>query len=321
MNLKQCRVLVSPTSYGKNDTRLKTELEAQVGEVVYNPTGKPLTSAEVAQLLPGVDGYIAGLDAIDSQALQAADRLKVIARYGVGVDSVDLEAARKKGIVVTNTPGANSVSVAELALGLMLALSRQIPEAVEAVHQGKWPRYSGLSLEGKTVGILGLGAIGKQLARRLAGFDCKVLAYDPFADVNFAKDHQIELVSLDQVIAEADFLSLHLPLLPETRGMVNQAFLNQMKKGSFFINTSRGEVVDEDALLKALQSGHLRGAGLDAFTVEPPEAGNPLLALPQVIATPHLGAQTDGATSNMGWLAMKDCLAVLKGEQAAFRVA
>lgn len=321
MNLKQCRVLVSPTSYGKNDARLKTELEAQVGEVVYNPTGKPLTSAEVAQLLPGVDGYIAGLDAIDSQALQAADRLKVIARYGVGVDSVDLEAARKKGIVVTNTPGANSVSVAELALGLMLALARQIPEAVEAVHQGKWPRYSGLSLEGKTVGILGLGAIGKQLARRLAGFDCKVLAYDPFADVNFAKDHQIELVSLDQVIAEADFLSLHLPLLPETRGMVNQAFLNQMKKGSFFINTSRGEVVDEDALLKALQSGHLRGAGLDAFTVEPPEAGNPLLALPQVIATPHLGAQTDGATSNMGWLAMKDCLAVLKGEQAAFRVA
>ncbi|HEY5157780.1 MAG TPA: hypothetical protein VII93_07455, partial [Anaerolineales bacterium] len=122
MNLKQCRVLVSPTSYGKNDARLKTELEAQVGEVVYNPTGKPLTSAEVAQLLPGVDGYIAGLDAIDSQALQAADRLKVIARYGVGVDSVDLEAARKKGIVVTNTPGANSVSVAELALGLMLAL-------------------------------------------------------------------------------------------------------------------------------------------------------------------------------------------------------
>jgi D-3-phosphoglycerate dehydrogenase len=321
MNLKQCRILVSPTSYGKNDGRLKTELEAQVGEVVYNPTGKPLSSAEVAQLLPGVDGYIAGLDAIDSQALQAADRLKVIARYGVGVDSVDLEAARKKGIVVTNTPGANSVSVAELALGLMLALARQIPEAVEAVHQGKWPRYSGLSLEGKTVGILGLGAIGRQLARRLAGFDCKIRAYDPFADETFAKDHQVELVSLDQVIAEADFLSLHLPLLPETRGMVNPAFLNQMKKGSFFINTSRGEVVDEDALLKALQSGHLRGAGLDAFTVEPPAAGNPLLALPQVIATPHLGAQTDGATSNMGWLAMKDCLAVLKGEQAAFRVA
>jgi D-3-phosphoglycerate dehydrogenase len=321
MNLKECRLLVTPTSYGKNDARLITELEAQVGEVVYNPTGKPLTSMEVAQLLPGMDGYIAGLDGIDANALKTAERLKVIARYGVGVDNVDLAAAREKGIVVTYTPGANSVSVAELALGLMLALARQIPEAVEAVHQGKWPRYSGVSLDGKTIGILGLGAIGKQLARRLSGFDCKIMAFDPFADTAFAKDHSIVLASMDVVTELSDFLSLHLPLMPETRGMVNAAFLSRMKKGSFLINTSRGEVVNEDALLQALQSGHLKGAGLDAFTVEPPDAGHPLLALPQVIATPHLGAQTDGATSNMGWLAMKDCLAVLKGEQAAFRVA
>ena len=321
MNLKECRLLVTPTSYGKNDPSLKTKLEAQVGEVIYNPTGKPLSSAEVARLLPGIDGYIAGLDAIDAQALQAADRLKVIARYGVGVDNVDLAAARAKGIVVTNTPGANSVSVAELALGLMLALARQIPEAVEAVHQGKWPRYSGLSLEGKTVGVLGLGAIGKQLARRLAGFDCRILAYDPYADAAFARDNHVDLVPLDRVIAEADFISLHLPLLPETRGLVNEAFLNRMKKGSFLINTSRGEVVDEGALLKALQSGHLKGAGLDAFAVEPPAPGNALLALPQVVATPHLGAQTDGATSNMGLFAMRDCLAVLKNEEPAYKVA
>jgi D-3-phosphoglycerate dehydrogenase len=320
MNLKDCRLLVTPTSYGKNDTRLKTELEAQVGEVIYNPTGKPLTSAEVAQLLPEIDGYIAGLDGIDANALKNADRLKVIARYGVGVDNVDLTAAREKGIVVTNTPGANSVSVAELALGLMLALARQIPEAVEAVHQGKWPRYSGVSLEGKTVGILGLGAIGKQLAHRLSGFDCKIVAFDPFADIAYAKDNHIELATMDEVIGQADFVSLHLPLLPETRGIVNDAFLNKMKKGSFLINTSRGEAIDEDALLKALQSGHLKGAGLDAFTVEPPDPKNPLLALPQVVVTPHLGAQTDGATSNMGWLAMRDCLAVLKGEKPVYQV-
>lgn len=321
MNLKECRLLVTPTSYGKNDSRLKTELEAQAGEVVYNPTGKPLTSAEVAQLLPGIDGYIAGLDGIDANALRSADRLKVIARYGVGVDNVDLTVAREKGIVVTNTPGANSVSVAELALGLMLALARQIPEAVEAVHQGKWPRYSGLSLEGKTIGILGLGAIGKQLARRLACFDCKILAFDPFADASFANENHIELSTMDDVIEQADFISLHLPLLPETRGVVNETFLNKMKKGSFLINTSRGEAVDEDALLKALKSGHIKGAGLDAFTVEPPDPTNPLLQLPQVIATPHLGAQTDGATSNMGWFAMKDCLAVLRGEEPIYRVA
>lgn len=320
MNLKDCRLLVTPTSYGKNDSRLKTELEAQVGEVIYNPTGKPLTSTEVANLLPGIDGYIAGLDGIDAKALQSANRLKVIARYGVGVDNVDLAAAREKGIVVTNTPGANSVSVAELALGLMLALARQIPEAVEAVHQGKWPRYSGVSLEGKTVGILGLGAIGKQLARRLSGFDCKIVAYDPFADTAYAKDNHIKLANMDEVIGQADFVSLHLPLLPETRGIVNETFLNKMKKGSFLINTSRGEAIDEDALLKALQDGRLKGAGLDAFTIEPPDPKNPLLALPQVVVTPHLGAQTDGATSNMGWLAMKDCLAVLKGEKPAYQI-
>ena len=321
MNLKDCRVLVTPTSYGKNDARLKTELEGQVGEVIYNPTGKPLSSPEVANLLAGIDGYIAGLDGIDAAALKSADRLKVIARYGVGVDQVDLGVCKEKGIVVTNTPGANSVSVAELALGLMLALARQIPEAVEAVHQGNWPRYAGLSLEGKTVGILGLGAIGKQLARRLAGFDCRILAYDPFGDAAAAKDLHVELTGLNAVLEAADFVSLHLPSLPETRGMVNDDFLGRMKKGSFLVNTSRGEVINEAALLKALQSGHIKGAGLDAFTVEPPDPKNPLLSLPQVIATPHLGAMTDGATSNMGWLAMRDCLAVLKNEKPAYRVA
>jgi D-3-phosphoglycerate dehydrogenase len=320
MNLKECRLLVTPTSYGKNDPRLKTELEAQVGEVVYNQTGKPLTSAEVANLLPGIDGYIAGLDGIDANALKMADRLKVIARYGVGVDNVDLSVAREKGIVVTNTPGANSASVAELALGLILALARQIPEAVEAVHQGKWPRYSGVSLEGKTIGILGMGAIGKQLVRRLTGFDCIIAAFDPFADTVFAKNNHVELATLDEVSEKSDFISLHLPLLPETRGIVNSTFIHKMKKGSFLINTSRGEVIDEDALVNAIQSGHLKGAALDAFAVEPPDPKNPLLTFPQVIVTPHLGAQTDGATSNMGWLAMKDCLAVLKNEKPIFRV-
>jgi D-3-phosphoglycerate dehydrogenase len=320
MNLKGCRLLVTPTSYGKNDSRLKTQLEELVGEVIYNPTGKPLTSEEIAGLLPGVDGYIAGLDCIDAAALKFADRLKVISRYGVGVDNVDLVAARQMGIVVTNTPGANSVSVAELALSLMLALARQIPEAVNAVHEGKWPRFSGVSLEGKTVGILGLGAIGKQLARRLCGFDCRILAYDPCENVEFAKNNKVELLPMNEVVMKADFVSLHLPLLPETRGIVNDDFLNRMKKGSFLVNTSRGEVIDEHALLNALQNGDIKGAGLDAFSVEPPDPDNPLLKMPQVIATPHLGAQTDGATSNMGWLAMKDCLAVLQGDEPLFRI-
>ncbi|MEI6288928.1 MAG: phosphoglycerate dehydrogenase [Chloroflexota bacterium] len=321
MDLKKCRVLVTPTSYGKNDARLKTELEAQVGEVIYNPTGKPLSSKDVASLIKGVDGYIAGLDVIDEEALKNADKLKVISRYGVGVDSVDLKAAAARGITVTNTPGANSVSVAELALGMILCLARQIPEADKAVHEGKYPRLTGVSLEGKTIGILGLGAIGKQLARRLSGFDCRIIAYDPFPDMTFAEKNQVKFASLSEVAAQADFLSLHLPLLPETKLLVNETFLYKMKKGSCLVNTSRGEVVDETALFNALQSGQIKGAGLDAFSVEPPDPSNPLLSLPQVIATPHLGAQTDGATSNMGWFAMKDCLSVLKNEQPVYKVA
>jgi D-3-phosphoglycerate dehydrogenase len=321
MELRNCRLLVTPTSYGKNDPHLKVDLQALVSEVIYNHTGKPLGSAEVAELLQGVDGYIAGLDVIDRFALEKADHLKVISRYGVGVDNVDLDAAREKGIIVTNTPGANSSSVAELSLGLILALARQIPEASQQVQQGKWPRLTGVSLEGKTIGILGLGAIGKQLVRRLSGFDCHCLAYDPYADKEFAINYNVTLMdTIDEVITSSDFVSLHIPLVPETRGLVNAEFLAKMKKGSFLINTSRGEAVVEADLYNALESGHLRGAGLDAFTVEPPDPTNPLLHLPQIIVTPHMGAHTDSATTNMGWLAMNDCLAVLRGEQPKYRV-
>lgn len=318
--LKLCRVLVTPTSYAKNDPRLKTELEATVGEVIYNPTGKPLSSAQVAELLPGCDGYIAGLDVIDRDALAAADSLKVIARYGSGVDRVDLQAAREKGIVVTNTPNANASSVAELTVGLMLALARSLPYAIASTKAGEWPRLVGVSVEGKTVGLLGLGAVGKQVARRLANFDCQVLAYDPAVDETTAQTYFARLTTFEKLVSQSDFLSLHLPVLPQTRGMVNSEFLGKMKPGSFLINTARGELIDEVALLEALQSGHLRGAALDAFTTEPPGPDNPLLSLPQVIATPHTGAHTDGATNAMGRAALHDCLAVLAGEEPACRV-
>ncbi len=320
-DLKRCRVLVTPASYGKDDPRLKTELESLVGEVVYNPGGRPLSSQEVKRLLPGIDGYIAGLDKIDRSALQAADRLQVIARYGMGYDNVDLEAAREKGVLVTNTPEANSVSVAELTIALILSLARQLPTAFAAVHQGGWPRLPGTSLEGKTIGLLGLGSIGKRVALRLAGFDCRILAHDLMPDARFASQHGVSLVEMDELLSRSDFLSLHLPLLPQTRGIVDRAFLARLKPGVTLINTSRGELVDEAALLEALQSGHLRGAGLDVFAVEPPDPQDPLLALPQVIATPHLGAQTDGATNNMGTLALRNCLAVLRGEEPPNRVA
>lgn len=318
--LKSCRVLVTATSYGISDPLLRAELAQQVGEVIYNPIGRPLSSAELAALLPGCDGLIAGLDTIDRAALASADRLRVIARYGVGVDRVDLEAAREKGIVVTNTPGANAAAVAELTIGLMLCLARSIPAANAATKAGEWPRFSGAALEGKAIGLLGLGAIGKQVARRLQGFDCTLVAHDPAADEAFAAAHQVALLPLEEVIRRADFLSLHLPVLPQTRGMVSAAFLAQMKQGAYLINTARGELIDEQALVDALVSGHLAGAALDVFQQEPPGAHHPLMALPQVIVTPHMGAHADSAANAMGRAALRDCLAVLEGREPAFRV-
>lgn len=320
MNLKESRILVTATSYGKNDPSLKTFLGERVGQVVYNSLAKPLNSAQLQELLPGVDGWVAGLDEIDANALKVADHLKVISRYGVGVDNVDMNAARALAIQVTNTPGANSVSVAELTLGLMLALARHIPAAINATRRGEWPRLSGISLEGKTVGILGLGAIGRQVALRLAAFGCRLLAYDPFPSEAFAAQNKITLLPLESVIRESDFISLHLPLLPETRGLVNDAFFSQVKPGAYLVNTARGEVVDESALLRALQTGRLAGVALDAFSQEPPDPANPLLALPQVLVTPHMGAHADSAANAMGWMAAEDCLAVLEGRAPKYPV-
>ena len=318
--LKDCKVLVTPTSFGRQDPELKKQLEAAVKEVVYNTTGKPLCSDELVKLLPDVDGYIAGLDQIDRAALDAAQQLQVVARYGVGLDAVDLDAARELDIIVTNTPGANSGSVAELALGLMLTLARNINTAISKTRQGKWPRLRGALLEGKTVGILGFGAIGQQLARRLMGFGCQVLAYDPYASEEAAAKYGVELCKRDEVIARADFLSLHLPALTDTIGMVNDDFIATMKDGAYLINTARGEIVNEEALLAGLESGKIAGVALDAFVKQPPAPDNPLLRHERVIATPHMGAHTDGATNAMGWASLNDCLAVLRGEEPMHRV-
>ncbi|MFN8497866.1 MAG: phosphoglycerate dehydrogenase [Anaerolineae bacterium] len=318
--LRDCHVLVTATSFGRADACLRSELEAAVGRVTYNPTGKPLTSAQLAELLPTVDGCIAGLDDFDAAALQHADCLQVIARYGVGTDNVDLDAVRALGIVITNTPTANAVSVAELTVALMLNLARPILAAAEATRRGDWPRTTGLLLEGKTVGLVGLGAIGKAVARRLAAFDCRILAYDVAADSAFAAANRVQIAPLAALLGAADFVSLHVPLLPSTRRMVDQSFLAAMKPGAYFINTSRGELVDEAALGDALRRGHLRGAALDVFESEPPAADNALLGSPQVIATPHMGAHSDGAMNAMGRGALDDCLAVLRGESPRHRV-
>jgi shikimate dehydrogenase len=320
-DLKSCRVLVTPTTYGTYEPSLRTELESTVGEVIYNDLGRPLSSREVKIRLQGIDGYIAGLDTIDRAALENADRLKVIARYGVGVDKVDLDAARERSIVVANTPNANSVSVAELAVGLMISLARSIPQSSFELRSGKWPRNRGFTLQGKTVGLLGFGAIGKEVARRLAGWGCRIVACDLCPDLVTARALGVELVSSQEALAQSDFLSLHIPAVAATRQMVNAEFLARMKRRAFLINTARGELIDDVALAAAINSGQIAGAALDVYSQEPPAPDNCLLGLPQVIATPHCGSHTDGATDAMGRGALKACIAVLRGEQPEHPVA
>ena len=309
------RILVTSTSFGKVDTGLKSSLEAAVGEVIYNPFGRPLTASELIPLMAEIDGFIAGVDEIDADVIQAAVGLKVISRYGTGTDRVDIDAATQKGIVVTNTPGANAVAVAELAIGFMLSLARNLCQANQSTHQGEWSRYSGISFREKTVGLVGLGFIGREVAKRLKSFGCRLLATDPVVEPEVAKAIDVELTSLEDLLSRSHFVSLHLPATASTTGMINRETLTQMKPGAFLINTARGELIDETALEEALTSEHLGGAALDVFSKEPPGKDNNLLQLPQVVLTPHMASRTDDAMNQMGRIAMQDCLAVLRGER------
>ena len=313
------KILITPTSFQKNPKAVEM-VESFADEVIYNPHARPLEAGEVLALLDGVDGYIAGLDYITADVINRAPAgLKVISRYGAGVDRVDLEAARAKGIRVTNTPGTNAVAVCELAFGLMLSLARAIPRLDDAVKQGEWPRSDGIELFGKTLGIIGFGAIGKNLAVRARAFGMRVIAFDPFFDAAFASLHSVEQKSLDEVIAEADFLSLHVPLTEETHYLIDQAAISRMKHGAFVINTARGGLLDEAAAADALKAGRLGGVGLDAYEAEP-VTNSPLLGLKNVVMTPHTGAHTNEAIAGMGILATQNLIDVLQGNGCNYTI-
>ncbi|HEY5500362.1 MAG TPA: phosphoglycerate dehydrogenase [Candidatus Humimicrobiaceae bacterium] len=318
--LKDCNILVTPTSFAKYNRNLAADFEKIVGNVQYNNTGKPLKEDDLIPIIGKFDAMIAGLDEITSNVINNAKNLKIIARYGAGVDRVDLTAAKKSGIYVTNTPGANSVSVAELAIGLTFAAMRNIIAGNIQTKSGGWPRLSGMSLCNKIFGIIGLGSIGKEVAVRLSSFKVKILAFDIYFDKDFASRHSVEYTDLDTLLRLSDIVSLHIPVFPDTRLMINNANLQKMKKGSILINTSRGELVDEEALYDSLVSGQLKAAALDAFMQEPPLPGNKLLSLDQVIATPHIGAATDNASDEMTRISIMDCIAVLKGEKPKYPV-
>jgi len=252
---------------------------------------------------------------VDAEAIAAAPNLQVIARAGVGLDNVDIKAATAAGVMVVNAPTSNIISAAELTVGHILSLARHIPAAHNALAQGQWKRsaYTGTELYEKTIGIIGLGRIGALITERLKSFGTRVIAYDPYVTSARAQQLGVELVTLDELLEQADFITIHMPKTPETTGMISTAQLQKMKKTAYVVNVARGGLIDEDALFAALTNGEIAGAGLDVFVNEPP-TDSPLLALPNVVVTPHLGASTDEAQEKAGISVAKSVRLALAGE-------
>ena len=275
--------------------------------------------ADRAELLPA----IADVDAIlvrsatkvDAEALAAAKKLRVIARAGVGLDNVDVKAATQSGVMVVNAPTSNIVSAAELAVALMLAAARNVAPANAALKNGEWKRskYTGIELYEKTVGIVGLGRIGVLVAQRLSAFGMKVIAYDPYVQAGRAAQMGVKLVSLDELLAESDFISVHLPKTPETLGLIGEEQLAKVKPRLVLVNAARGGIVDEQALYNAIKEGRVAGAGLDVFAKEPC-TDSPLFEFENVVATPHLGASTDEAQEKAGIAVARSVRLALSGE-------
>ena len=256
---------------------------------------------KLAEVIGQYDGLaIRSATKVTDKILEKATNLKVVARAGIGVDNVDIPAASKKGVIVMNTPFGNSVTTAEHAIALMFAVARQLPEASVSTHEGKWEknRFMGVEVFNKTLGLIGAGNIGSIVADRALGLKMKVVAYDPFLSEERAKEIGVKKVELDELLARADFITLHVPLTDKTRNILSRENLAKTKKGVRIINAARGGLIDEEALFDALKSGHVAGAALDVFAIEP-ATESPLFGLPNVVCTPHLGASTTEAQENV----------------------
>lgn len=278
-----------------------------------------LSKVELIEKLPAYDALIIRSGTRpDAEIIAAGERLKVIGRAGIGVDNVDIEAATRHGVMVMNTPHANSVATAEQTMALMLAVARHTVPAHNSLAAGEWARsqFVGMELDGKTLGVLGFGYIGRLVARRAQAFGMRVVAYDPYVAEETAVDLNVSLLPLANVLAQSDFITLHAVVTPETTNLINADTLAQMKNGAIIINVARGKLIDEQALAAALQRGKVAAAALDVYQKEPPE-GSPLLDLPNVLHTPHLGASTREAQDRVGSEIVEQVVDALRG--TAFR--
>ena len=292
------KIMAFPSSFGKfsgePDRILK---EAGLEVTKYYKAG--MTEDEVIEKLQGYDAVILGIEPMTAKVMEACPDLKVIARYGVGMDNVDQDAAKRRGILTFNTPGANANAVADFTFGMILDLARSISAADRDLRGGKVKKYTGYPVYGAVIGIVGLGAIGKGVARRAEGFGMKIMAYDVYWDDSFAQEHRVQKASLDEIYQDADFITLHCSLNDETRNMIGMNELKKMKKTAFLINNARGGLVNEEDLNAALREGIIAGAGMDAFCKEP-AVDSPLLELDQVTASPHIAGSSIDSVNNMG---------------------
>jgi len=311
------RVLATARSFCKSDGPHHAYLRDNDCELDLHPPDHPMSAAELAELVPGYDGLILGLDDCNADVIARADRLRVISRYGSGVDKVDVNAATARGIVVTNTPGVNRIAVAELTIGLMFCLARRIPQMVNNVRAGVWTRAQGWELYGKTLGLIGLGAIGREVAARAHALGMHVIANDPYSAGIL--DRNADLVDLETLLREAHIISLHCATTPETTNLINAERLALVRDGAYLVNTARGELVDEGALYDALVSGKLAGAASDVFHNEPPE-GSPLLALDNFLPTLHIAGTTQESVQRMAMLAAQNVVDVLRGDISGYAV-
>jgi D-3-phosphoglycerate dehydrogenase / 2-oxoglutarate reductase len=283
-------------------------------EVRFPSRQRLIEETETIEELRGAAATLAGGEPYTERVLASLPELRVISRWGVGVDRIDLDAVTRHGVAVTITPNSNHEAVAEHTMALLLGLTRSLTRQNEEIRQGIWSKVPLLPLRGRTLGLVGLGRIGRSVALRAAQFRLRLLAHDSLADIAFAKAHAIELVDLDTLLSQADYVSLHVPLTPSTEGLINRKSLSRMKPGSFLVNTSRGGLVVEDDLLEALRSGRLAGAGLDVFNQEPPSPESPFFRLQNVLVTPHMAGVDVQSSMDMAVQAAQSILDLYHGQ-------
>jgi len=305
------KVLITPRSFGKYNDIAKNQLLEHGIEIVSNPSGSILNEDELIELVSDVDGIIIGVDPLNERVLSHAKKLSVISKYGVGVDNIDLDYCKKHNIDVHITKNANSQAVADYAFALMLSVARRVTEINEACHKKDWSKKVTVDIYQKKIGILGFGNIGKAVACRARGFDMEVLAYDTYQDHEFANNHQVRFTSVDEIVETCDFISIHLPLIPETAYLLNYDLMSRMKKNAIIINTARGGIVNEDDLARILSEKKIYGAGIDVFEHEP-ASESPLLNFNNVIVGSHCAASTEGAIENMSNFAVDNLIDAFK---------